>query len=137
MVGIWVERGAEISSCLDLGLKREGLRAAVIWSRSRWRNLLLQLLPTPTTSIISRDNLQWQVGLDLKKTMGNILVFGFFGWFDNFWILLFFLGLRKLGVLVCFYYGHLTRSSLMIHFLSQNSTNLDFLCLFLKKIYGF
>ena len=35
MVGIWVERGAKISGCLDLGLKREGLRAAVIWSRSR------------------------------------------------------------------------------------------------------
>ena len=69
MVGIWVERGAEIGGCLDLGLERKGLRVAVIWSRSRRRNLLLRLLPTPTTSIISRGKLQRQVGLDLKKTM--------------------------------------------------------------------
>ena len=55
--------------------ERKGLRAAMIWSRSRQRNL--RLLPTPTTSIISRGKLQQQVGLDLKKTMGNIWVFGF------------------------------------------------------------
>ena len=58
--------------------EREGLRATVIWSRSRQRNLLLRLLPTPTMSIISRGKLQQQVGLDLKKTTGNIWVFAFF-----------------------------------------------------------
>ena len=30
MVGIWVESGAKISGCLDLGLKGDELRSAVI-----------------------------------------------------------------------------------------------------------
>ena len=57
------ERGVEVGGGLDLGLKREGLRLAVIWSRSVVNPALL-LFPAMSSDlvvVVAYGTLWWKI----------------------------------------------------------------------------
>ena len=137
VVWIWVERVDEISGCLDLGLKGDELRSAVIGANqgegtSEPSPFALRVLPQLTMS---------RARVDLQGFNNGCR--GFLIWWEtfeflNFLDLIILFGFENIGGFGLFF---LWVSEPIFNndsfSLSQNSTNLDFSCLFPEKIYEF